>query len=277
MLFYSIAFYILGGGSATVIPTAATSASLENIAGVCGSNTGSIFFTLTSSSTRRVDLATGIVYPFIGTPGNQGSSGDGDGGQSTSALQKLPQGCTVDTAGNLYMASFDECTIRMVSASTNVIKRVAGTGSSSVGSRADGPATSAIIVASSVFVDTVANLFIPETSGNKVFKVTSNGALTTFAGAGGASYNGDCRATSANFPGTAMRGSGDALGNFFIMANNRVLRVDGTTTILAQIAGRRFLFCGFIQFKSRFVCQQQVLCLAQPVLPRQLLLLWALR
>jgi hypothetical protein len=219
--------------------SAATSVALGPSYGVCGNNDGTIFINRVAT-TRRVDLTTGIISNFAGA-GIQGTSGDG--GKATSALQNYPQGCVVDTTGNVYLASFTDATIRVVSASTTVITRYAGTGSSTVGSAGvDGPATSAKIVASSVFMNTVANLFIAETSGHRIHKVTPNGMISVIAGTGSSTFGGEFgRATSASFSGTLMRATADAMDNLYITSQNRVLRVDGDTTILVQIAGNIYL------------------------------------
>jgi serine/threonine-protein kinase len=239
-----------------VTASAATSAAIGQVYGVCGNNDGSIFITLLYYSVRRVDLATGKITIYAGR-NYQGTSGDG--GKATSALLERPQVCTVDTAGNMYVASNTERTIRVVSASTTVITRYAGTGSSTVGSTGvDGPATSAKIVASSVFMNTVANLFIAEMDGNRVHKVTPNGMISVIAGTGRSTFGGNLgRATSASFSGTLMRVTSDALDNIYITSESRVIRVDGDTTVLVQVAGiisSVLLFFNQISFCS-FLCR----------------------
>jgi hypothetical protein len=102
----------------------------------------------------------------------------------------------------------------------------------------DGPATSAKIVASSVFMNTVANLFIADRSGNRIHKVTPNGMISVIAGTGSSTFGGNLgRATSASFLGSVMRATADAMDNIYITSQNRVLRVDGDSTVLVQVAG----------------------------------------
>ena len=94
-------------------------------------------------------MAAGDIYTIAGT-GTGGFSGDG--GPATSAELSDPTGVAVDGAGNLLIADFDNCRIRVVAASTGTfygqamtaghIYTVAGNGIRGL-SGDGGPATSA--------------------------------------------------------------------------------------------------------------------------------------
>ncbi len=126
---------------------------------------------------RKVDTS-GIITTVAGT-GEQGYSGDG--GPATSAKLALPQGLTVDGAGNLYFA--DNAThIRKVD-TNGIITTVAGSGSPlALGD--GGPATSAGMTPVWVAVDSAGNLYIADAGGGKIRKVNTSGIISTLAGGG---------------------------------------------------------------------------------------------
>ena len=74
---------------------------------------------------RKVDAATGIITTVAGS----GTAGFfGDGGAATSAQLNGPNGVSVDSAGNLYIADYLNHRFRKVDAITGVISTFAGTG-----------------------------------------------------------------------------------------------------------------------------------------------------
>ena len=107
-----------------------------------------------------------------------------------SALDK-PRGIASDAEGNIYIAGYDSHEVFKVSASTGLLYLVAGTGTA--GSSGDGgPATSAQVNAPrGVWADTVGNVYIADTSNNKIRVVDIAGNIHTFAGTGTASSLGD--------------------------------------------------------------------------------------
>lgn len=64
---------------------------------------------------RKVDMATGIISTVAGS-GLPGYSGDG--GPATDGQIYWPQGVTTDTAGNIYIADYQNHRVRMVTDST---------------------------------------------------------------------------------------------------------------------------------------------------------------
>ena len=74
---------------------------------------------------RRVERRSGLVTTVAGT-GQEGYSGDG--GPALQAQLNSPYGIVLDLATNLYIVDRLNACIRMVDASTGIIRTVAGTG-----------------------------------------------------------------------------------------------------------------------------------------------------
>jgi len=124
---------------------------------------------------RKIDTK-GIITTIAGN-GKQGYAGDG--GPAINAELFLPQGVAADSAGNVYFAD-NAVYIRKVDTS-GTIHTVAGNGQSI--SISDGvPATSTGMNPTYVAVDGAGNLFIADTSSNRVREVNTAGILKTVAG-----------------------------------------------------------------------------------------------
>jgi len=176
-------------------------------------------------------------------------SQSGDGGPATGADLMLPDGLTVDGAGNLYIAQGGTMldgwgVVRKVTPG-GTITTFAGIYKSTGYSGDGGPATSALLyLPRGLAVDGTGDLYIADSGNQVIRKVAPDGTITTVAGkvqcCGGwagtsiGGYSGDGGpATSAqlNLPtGLAV----DGAGNFYIAdTNNSVIRKvtpDGTIT-----------------------------------------------
>jgi hypothetical protein len=103
----------------------ATSAKLNYPGGIAVDGSGNIYIAdSTNSVVRKVTASTGIITTVAGN-GSIGYSGDG--GAATSAELDEPLSVAVDTAGNIYISTFDN-RIRKVTKSTGIITTVAGNG-----------------------------------------------------------------------------------------------------------------------------------------------------
>ncbi len=178
-----------------------------------------------------------IIYTVAGT----GSSGfSGDGGVATSAKLNNPDTMSVDTSGNMYIADEYNHRIRKVLAATNVISTIAGTGSASYSGDESAATSATLKYPVGVDVDASGNVYIADSSNNRIRKITiSTGIITTVAGTGSGGYTGDGNsATSAklNNPYVVVL---DASANLYIVDydNNRVRKVTVSTGIISTLVG----------------------------------------
>ncbi len=220
----------------------ATDASLSNSSGVAVDSAGNIFIAdYDNKRVRKVDT-NGIISTIAGN-GNIGFSGDG--GPATDASIYYPQGLAVDSAGNIFIADSWNNRIRKVDTS-GTITTVAGNGNDGF-SGDGGPATDASLdFTHGVAVDSAGNIFIADLGNNRIRKVDTSGTITTVAGNGFKCFGGDggpAVDASLNWPsGVAV----DNAGNIFIADrhNSRIRKVD-TSGIITTLAGNgNFSFNG---------------------------------
>jgi sugar lactone lactonase YvrE len=212
----------------------ATSAKLSRPNGVTTDSAGNIYIAdKENNRVRKVDT-TGVISTVAGN-GTVGFSGDG--GLAIEAKLYYPTGVAIDPSGNIYIADYYNNRIRKVD-TTGGISTVAGNGSSGY-SGDGGPATSASLYnPSGVAIDRLGNIYIADTSNNRIRRVDSSGVISTVAGDGTNGYSGDGGpAISAKLrspQGVAV----DMLGNLYIAdSSNYRIRKVGTSGVINTIAG----------------------------------------
>jgi hypothetical protein len=181
-------------------------------------------------------FSTNIVTLFAGRNSTQGYSGDN--GPASLAMINQPMGIWLTSSGDLYIADFNGYRIRKVS-SSGIIATVAGSGVA--GFLGDnGPATLAQFTnPAGVYVDTNGKLFIADLNNQRIRLVTlSTGLITTFAGTGSVTFNGESiPALSANLAGPEDV-KGDTMGNIYIAEySNCVIRMVDRRRIITTAFG----------------------------------------
>ena len=211
----------------------ALTAQFRNISGLAQDSNGNLYIADTENHRiRRVNTA-GFVHTVAGS-GTAGYSGDG--GSATSAQLNGPVGLAVDAAGNLYIADQRNNRIRYVGLDGR-ISTFAGNGNAASGGDGGVPTAASILQPGSLALDNSGNLYIAETGGHRVRKV-SNNAISTVAGTGSAGFSGEGgQATQAqlNSPGGLAVG-----GNSLYISdtgNHRVRRVFLTTGQIGYLVG----------------------------------------
>jgi len=222
----------------------ATSARLYDPTCVAENAGGDLFIgDLANYNVRKVAAGTGIISTYAGKniPGFSG-----DGGPAVNAVMYGPTACTVDSAGNLYLADDANNVIRKITAQTGIITTVAGngagSGTSSGGFSGDGGLATAAEINHpfGVLLDAAGNLYISDTSNQRVRMVSaSTGIIKTIAGSGVYGYAGDgglaTNAKMSNPEGLAL----DAAGNLYIaeQGNGVIRKITMSTGIISTVAG----------------------------------------
>jgi uncharacterized protein (TIGR03437 family) len=158
----------------------AVSAQLACPHGVAADASGNVYIADTGSQRVRKISAAGLISTIAGN-GLNGFAGDG--GPAVKAQLFAPSNLALDSTGNLYIADTGNNRIRRISLD-GVIDTVAGGGQVPVASNNDGvPATAATLGApQGVAVDSAGNLYIAETQGNHIRRVSPAGIISTIAG-----------------------------------------------------------------------------------------------
>jgi sugar lactone lactonase YvrE len=212
----------------------ATSAQLNGPMGVAVDSAGNLFIADYGNSRIRKVTSEGIISTVAGN-GTKGYSGDA--GPAVSAKLNGPTGVTVDSAGNVLIADYSNNRIRMVNPA-GVISTIAGNGTTGFGGDG-GPATSAqFYYPEGIAVNSAGNLFIADSSNNRIRMVNPAGIISTVAGNGSGGYGGDgTSATSATLYGPTGVAV-DSAGNLFIAdySNQRIRMVD-PAGVISTVAG----------------------------------------
>jgi trimeric autotransporter adhesin len=237
-------------------PGSATSAQLNVVRGVALDASGNVYIGDTGDLKVRKVTPAGAISTIAGD-GNlcsptTGPCGDNAApGSAPSAQISAPTGVAVDGSGNVYVADATAQKIRKVTPAGG-ISTIAGNGNACgapTGSCGDdsnpGSATNATFNGpQGVAVDGSGNVYVGDTSDNKIRKITPAGGITTIAGNGTACPTpttacGDGGgATSANLNGP--RGVDvDGSGNVYVadLADAKIRKVAAAGGIITTIAG----------------------------------------
>jgi uncharacterized protein (TIGR03437 family) len=186
-------------------------------------------------------LAAGPAWSqnTITTLAGDGFSGySGDGLQASSAALNHPRGIAIDSAGMIYIADVDNHRIRRVTPA-GIISTFAGNGA--YGFSGDGNLAfyASFSNVMGLALDPSGNLYIADSSNQRIRKVTANGNVTTIAGTGGSgSFSGDGGPATAATLNTPTSMVFDAAGNlYFADSSNQRIRRIGTDGIITTIAG----------------------------------------
>ena len=206
---------IIGG-----VDGSGSGARLENPLDVAVDSTGNLYVADTYDYAIRRESG-GVVSPFAGQYGVPGSAN----GAGSAATFNLPEGLTVDPAGNVYVADTANDAIRMITPA-GVVSTLAGT-IGTIGST-NGTGTAALFRQPESVAYGPANggtVYVADTGNNIIRQiVVSSGVVSTLAGtAGPGSFaNGTGTAARFNKPQHVVY---DGQGNIYVAdSNNNIIR-----------------------------------------------------
>ena len=208
----------------------ATIANIKSAYGVAFDSVGNMYVADSGNNRVRKLDTNGTITTVAG---NGGTTFSGDGVIATNTSVWRPSGVTVDAAGNLYVADYNN---RIRKVDTNgYISTVAGGGTGGDG----GPATSASLNnPTGIALDGVGNLYIADRGNNRVRRVDTSGNINAFAGTNSAGFAGDGGLATYAKLSSPTAVATDAAGNVFIAdsVNNRVREVN-VSGIITTFAG----------------------------------------
>jgi sugar lactone lactonase YvrE len=219
------------GGGPSDMP--ALDADLNDPAAIAFDGSGNYYLANYNTNQIYKISSTGLLTLFAGN-GLAGYSGDGVVGGATSAMLNGPNAIATDSAGNVYIADYNNFVIREVNASTNTITTVAGTQGQCGGS------TSLLCYPAGLTVDASGNLFIADTSDCQIKKfVPSTSTMTLVAGTGTCGYTGNGASAVNAELNQPLAVAVDSSDNVFIADTyNYVVReVTASTGIIKAVAG----------------------------------------
>jgi uncharacterized protein (TIGR03437 family) len=215
---------------------APTSATLNDPQGVVVDSSGNIYIADTGNNAVR-KVAGGKITSIVGS--SSGSAGyTGDGGAGTSAQLFHPSALALDSTGNLYIADTSNEAIRKLNLSSGIISTFAGQGGAGFGGDG-GPATRAQFSnPSGLAFDSAGNLYIADTTNNRIRMIATNGLISTAAGSSSSGYAGDGGAAAKARLNSPKGVAVDSAGNLFIADtfNNRI-RVVAVYGTIYTVAG----------------------------------------
>jgi trimeric autotransporter adhesin len=154
---------------------------------------GDLYFSSSWSRVRKLTTSTGIIETVAG---QWVTSFSGDGGLAIDALFWLPIPSAINSAGDIYIADYENSRIRIVTANSGIVTTFAGSGPCTTGGPLNasvcqggfggdgGLATHAMLnYPQAAALDSAGNLYIADTINHRIRRVdASTGLIHTIAG-----------------------------------------------------------------------------------------------
>jgi sugar lactone lactonase YvrE len=198
--------------------------------GIATDTAGNVYVAEWGNAIIRKITPAGVVTTLAGTAGVQGSA-DGTG---PAAQFRGPFGVATDSAGNVYVADLYNANIRKITP-RGVVTTFAGT--AGVTGTADGTGGAAQFSGpQGVATDAAGNVYVADTWGETIRKITPARVVTTLAGSGGAG-NADGVGVAAQFDNPQGIAT-DSEGNIYVAdAYNNAVRKITPAAVVTTLAG----------------------------------------
>lgn len=213
---------------------AATAAQLNTPMGVAVDGSDNLYIADTNNFRIRKVNGSGVITSVA----KEVKGYNGDNIPANSATLYGPNGVSADGNGNLYIGDTNNQRIRKVD-SLGTITTLAGTGiQGSLTCNGVSATQAPLQYPKRVAADGMGNLYVADTSNNRICKVDAFGTASLVAGTGYSGFTGDNGlATQAKLNGP-MGMAIDASGNlFFADSNNQRVRKVDTSGIITTVAG----------------------------------------
>ena len=207
-----------------------TNATFNTPCGLAFDAGGNLYVSDTGNNVIRKIAPAGAVTTFAGATGSGGFLD----GASGSALFNSPLGIIIATNGAVFVADGGNHCIRKISGG-NVTTFA---GSPQVWGSADGSGTNAQFNGPcGLKFDARGILFVSDANNNTIRKISTNGIVTTFAGAAGKDGSADGDLSTARFRSPAELAF-DRKGNLFVADSfNQTIRKISTNGIVSTVCG----------------------------------------
>jgi uncharacterized protein (TIGR03437 family) len=211
----------------------AVSAMLNNPTSVAVDASGNVFF-VDLGNVRVRKVSSGMINTAAG---NGTVRYAGDGGPAQSAQLNAASEVAVAGDGTVYIADTNNQRIRKID-SSGTISTVAGNGSAGYGGDNGAAGSAQLSFPFGVATDGAGNLYIADTSNQRVRKV-SGGNISTVAGNGMQGDSGNGAAATGAELNSPVAVAVDSAGNLYIAeySGNVVRKVSAATGVITAVAG----------------------------------------
>ena len=225
----------LAGGVGVTGSTDATgtAARFNAPTGLAVDASGNVFVCDAGNHTIRKITSAGVVTTVAGSPGVSGTT-NANGG---SARFNSPNGITLDTAGNLYVADSGNHAIRKI-ATNGDVTTFAGLAGTSGSTDASG-GSARFNTPKAITIDASGTFHVADSGNHTVRKITSAGVVTTVAGLAGTSGSANGAGTTARFSNpSGIAATPDGFNIYIADTANHTIRRNTLYNTLTPLADR---------------------------------------